>query len=89
MSIYKKEELNNDISQVIQWFLTEETDQQSLRNELEDIIHDYTQVALHDQEGIVNHPKVARHLYTLQCLKEVLCESNMKEQENKQTVTKH
>ena len=83
MSIYSKEDLNKDISQVIQWFLTKETDQQSLRDELEDIIHHYTQVALHHQEGIVDHPKVAGHLYTLQCLKEVLCESNMKEQKSK------
>ena len=88
MIIYNKEELNKDISQVIQWFLTEETDQESLRNELENIIHHYTEAVLFDQEGIVNHPKVAGHLYTLQCLKEVLCESNMKEQKNKQTVTK-
>ena len=61
MSIYNKEELNNDISQIIHWFLTEETDQQSLHNDLEDIIHCYTQAALHDQEGIVDHPKVAGH----------------------------
>ena len=83
MSIYNKEELNNDISQIIHWFLTEETDQQSLRNELEDIIHHYTEAVLYDKEGIFDHPQVAGHLYTLQCLKEVLCESNMKEQKSK------